>query len=186
MAKVKCANCGEVNKPNLKYCSSCGSELPRVNSERIVDSIRLGSIIRIRKRTALIGAVVVVIAFTLSYFAVQRIFFKPPTFDTLMMQAASELNKTCPITLDEYTRLDNAVALPDHSFQYNYTLTTLDRLEVNVDSIRKYVEPGLIENVRTNPDLKIYRDNKTTMIYNYRDKHGEFVVKFSVTPDMYQ
>ena len=39
-----------------------------------------------------------------------------------MMAAASEINKTCPIMVDQYTQLDNALALPDNSFQYNYTL----------------------------------------------------------------
>ena len=60
------------------------------------------------------------------------------------------------------------------------------KAEINLDTVKKYFEPGLINNVKTNPDLKTYRDNKTTMIYSYRDKKGEFVVKFSVTPDMYE
>jgi len=42
-----------------------------------------------------------------------------------------------------------------------------------------------INNVKTNPDLKIYRDNKVTMAYNYKDKNGIFVLKISVTPGLY-
>lgn len=137
------------------------------------------------KKKKTIGMVVGIIAFGLSYFAVQQIFFKPPSFDKVMMQAASELNKTCPIMVDEYTRLDNAVALPDNIFQYNYTLVNITKEEVNLDTVKKYIEPGIINNVKTNPDLKIYRDKKTTMSYYYKDKNGEFVHKFSVTPDQY-
>ena len=137
------------------------------------------------KRKKTIGIIVGMVAFGLAYFGVQQIFFKAPTFDKAMMQAASELNKTCPIMVDQDTRLDNAVALPDNIFQYNYTLVNLDKSEVNLDTVKKYIEPGLINTVKTNPDLKLYRDNKVTMAYNYRDKSGVFVLKISVTPDLY-
>ena len=88
--------------------------------------------------------------------------------------------------VDQYTRLDNALALPENIFQYNYTLVNITQSEINLDTVKKYIEPSIINNVKTSPDLKIYRDNKTTMIYNYRDKNGVFVFKLSVTPDMYE
>jgi hypothetical protein len=137
------------------------------------------------KRNKTIGVVVGIMAFALAYFGVQQVFFKPQTFDKAMMEAASELNKSCPLMVDQHTRLDNAVAMPNNIFQYNYTLVNLDKSEVNIDTVRKYVQPGIINNVRTNPDLKPYRDNNVTMAYNYRDKNGIFVLKIDVTPDLY-
>lgn len=137
-------------------------------------------------RKKLLGIITGIITFGLSYWAIQHFFFSPPSFDKVMMHAASELNKACPIMVDQYTRLDNAVALPDNAFQYNYTLVNLTKAEVNLDTIKKYIEPTIRNNVKTNPDLKIYRDNKTTMVYYYKDSDGAFVYKFSVTPDMYQ
>lgn len=136
-------------------------------------------------RNKIIGTVVGIVVFGLSYLAVQQLFFKPVSLDKAMMEAASELNKTCPIMVDQDTRLDNAVALPGNIFQYNYTLVNLYNSEVNIDTVKKYFEPGIINNVKTNPDLKVYRDNKVTMAYYYKDKNGEFVLKISVTPDMY-
>lgn len=136
-------------------------------------------------RNKIIGTVVGIVVFGLSYLAVQQLFFKPVSLDKAMMEAASELNKTCPIMVDQDTRLDNAVALPGNIFQYNYTLVNLYKSEVNIDTVKKYFEPGIINNVKTNPDLKVYRDNKVTMAYYYKDKNGEFVLKISVTPDMY-
>lgn len=132
-----------------------------------------------------IGTIVGLVAFGLAYFGVQHFFFQPASFDKAMMEAASELNKTCPIMVDQETRLDNAVALPGNIFQYNYTLINLDKSEVNIDTVRKYVEPGLINTVKTNPDLKPYRNNKVTMAYNYRDKNGVYILKINVTPDLY-
>jgi len=133
----------------------------------------------------LIGMIVGIVAFGLASLGVQQVFFKTPTFDKVMMEAASELNKSCPIMVDQDTRLDNTVALPNNIFQYNYTLINLEKVEVDVDTARKYLEPGIINTVRTNPDLQIYRDNETTLKYNYKDKNGEFIFEVEVTPDLY-
>jgi len=88
--------------------------------------------------------------------------------------------------VDQETRLDNAIALPENSLQYNYTLVNIESTEVNPDTVKKYIEPGIINLVKSSPDMKIYRDNKTTIIYNYRDKNGVFILKLVVTPEMYQ
>jgi hypothetical protein len=186
MDNVKCTNCGSDNGTNSKYCKHCGHELPKLKIETFDEQTSPFSEPKQDKRKKLIGSLVGVIAFGLAYWGVQQLFFKPPTFDKVMMQAASELNKNCPVMVDEQTRLDNTVALPNNSFQYNYTLINLKKLEVNLDTIKKYVEPGIINNVKTNPDMKIQRDNKTTIIFYYKDMNGEFVHKISVTPDMYE
>lgn len=186
MDKVICTNCGENNTIKSKYCKSCGHELPKIEIENIDDNVNQKPTKRTEGNKKLIGSILGIIFFGLSYFLIQQFFFKPPSFDKVMMTAASELNKTCPIMVDQYTRLDNAIALPDNSFQYNYTLINMDKSEVSVDTAKKYLLPNIINNVKTNPDLKIYRDNKTTMIYNYKDKNGVFIVKFSITPDMYK
>ncbi|NOT73759.1 MAG: hypothetical protein HOP08_02440 [Cyclobacteriaceae bacterium] len=132
-----------------------------------------------------IGIIVGIAAFALSYFAVQQIFFKKAGLDKALMEAASEINKACPVMIDKDTRLDNAVAMPGNIFQYNYTLINLDKSEVNVDTVKKYIEPGLINGVRTSPEMKGFRDNKVTIAYNYRDKNGVFVIKMDVTPELY-
>jgi hypothetical protein len=136
------------------------------------------------KRKNLIGAIAGVVTFAIVSYSVQKAFFKP--FDQQLVEAASTINKTCPIMVDEDTRLDNSVALPGNIFQYNYTLINYEREDLNPDTLRKYLEPGIISTVATNPDLKIFRDHLTTMAYSYNDKNGAFVVKLSITPDMYK
>ena len=137
------------------------------------------------KRKVAIGAIFGILFFGISYFGVQQIFFKAPTFDKVMMQNASELNKNCPIMIDKYTKLDNVIALPNNTFQYNYTLVDIIKAEVNSDTIRKYIEPGIMNYVKTNPEMKIFRDNKTTINYYYKDKNGVFVLNITVTPEIY-
>jgi hypothetical protein len=138
-----------------------------------------------KKNYTVLGTIVGVLFIGIAYFAIQQKFFKEPTYDMVLMEAASELNKSCPMMVDEITRLDNAVALPTNEFQYNYSLVGLTIAEINVDTLVKYIEPGVINNVKNNPDLKFYRDNNTTLTYIYRDKNGELVHQFSVTPEEY-
>ncbi|MCC6690963.1 MAG: hypothetical protein IT235_05470 [Bacteroidia bacterium] len=185
MDNIACTNCGSGNWVSSKYCKQCGYELPQAKDETVEGRVQPSTSTQHRKKR-IIGSIVGIIAFWLAYWGVQQLFFKPPSFDKVMMQAASELNKTCPLMVDSETRLDNAVALPDNAFQYNYTLVNITKAEVSIDTIKKYVEPIIINNVKTNPDMKIYRDKKVTMIYYYKDKNGEFAHKFSVTPEMYQ
>ena len=184
MENLYCNNCGADNKLNAKYCSQCGYELTRINAD--ASDSKLVSDSPKSNRGKVLGSIFGVIAFGVAYFAIQQIFFKAPSFDKVLVSTASEINKTCPIMVDEYTRLDNALALPNNTFQYNYTLINISKTEVNIDTVKKYIEPGIINGIRTSPDLKFFRDNKTTMVYNYRDKNGEFVHKLSVTPDMYR
>ncbi len=138
------------------------------------------------KKNTIIGVIVGVCMFFVSAYAVQYFFFPKPTFDETMMQVASELNKTCPIMVDNETRLDNAIALPGNIFQYNYTLINMDKERIFIDEIKKYLEPQLVRNISTNPDFKSFRENKVTMSFNYVDKNGAFVIKINVTPDKYQ
>ncbi len=110
----------------------------------------------------------------------------PLTFDKAMMTAASELNESCPMMVDQETRLDNAVALPDNVFQYNYTLVNFTKEELDLEEFTAHMEPQITNNVKTNPDLKIYRDNQVTMKYYYKDKNGVFVAQFAVTYEDYK
>ncbi len=117
---------------------------------------------------------------------VQQYFFKPPSFDKQMMQMASELNKTCPVMVDAETRLDNAVALPEKTFQYNYTLVNMVKDSIDIVSIEEYLKPVILNTIKTNPDLKSFRDNNVIMSYNYKDKNSMHILKLTFTPDHYK
>jgi hypothetical protein len=137
------------------------------------------------RRNKLIGLISGAVGFALVSILVNHLLFKSPSVDKMMMQAASEMNKSCPIMVDRETRLDNGIALPGKIFQYNYTLVNLTKAQVSTDTLKKYMVPQITKNVSTNPGLKMFRDVKATMAYYYKDKNGEFVFSFSVTPDEY-
>jgi len=119
----KCNECGTENVDNLKYCHRCGYELPKLKVEGIHNSVQKPTKkVDYRKLT---GIIVGAITFLVAYFLVQQLLFKTPTLDKVMMEIASEINKSCPIILDGDTRLDNTMVLPSNVFQYNYSLINM-------------------------------------------------------------
>ena len=135
------------------------------------------------KNIGIITAIVVAIP---TFILVQWLFFKPLSLDEQLKRSANILNAACPVKVDEETRLDSATVLPGNVFQYNYTLLHLEQAAVNVESIQQEMQPYLADVVKTNPELKIFRKNNTTMNYCYWDKNGIFLFKIAITPDIYQ
>ncbi len=133
-----------------------------------------------------IGMIAGAIAFLIAYFVIQQAFFKPPAFDKQMMQLASEMNKSCPIMVDAETQLDNAFALPDKTFQYNYTLVNMENESLDITGLENYLEPIILNNIKTNPDLKTFRDNDVIIAYNYKDKNGKHLFKLTFKPENYK
>lgn len=131
---------------------------------------------------AIIGIVVGVGSFTLA----QQLFFKAPSFDKIMMSAANEINKSCPLMVDQETRLDNTIALPDNRFQYNYTLVNFEKQSLNIEELKEKLKPTIINIVKTNPQMKIMREKAVTVVYSYKDKNGVFLFEIVVTPDQYK
>lgn len=116
---------------------------------------------------------------------VQQVIFKP-SIDRMMMDVAVEMNKSCPMMVEDFLRLDNVVAMPGNIFQYNYTLVHITKETANISQLTKDLEISLVDNIKSNPDLQIYRDNHTTMAHNYRDKDGKPLVIISVSPSDYE
>jgi hypothetical protein len=185
MEKLVCKNCDAENRTNAKYCSQCGYELPKTDfakEEPVVYAQRKSGI----KNSKLLGGILGVVLTALTSFAVQQIFFKAPELDKVLIKEANELNKNCPFMVDQVTRLDNALVLPNKTFVYNYTLIGMDKSQVNIDTLKKYLEPGILNNIRTNPDMAKQREYRVTLVYSYKDEKGEFIHKFTITPDMYK
>lgn len=135
------------------------------------------------KKTKLIGLVVGAIAFAISFFGIQQLLKKD--FSEELIKAAIEVNNKTPMQVDPYTRLDSASAKGKANFTYYYTLIDLNKAEVNLDTVNKYVRPNIIEGVKSSSELKIFRDNNVTLNYKYFDKNGIYVTEISVTPAIY-
>jgi len=182
--KNVCSNCEAENEMSSKYCSICGYKLPIVENHTIGTEIEQKKISTPEKKWNWKAALGFIVAFIAMFFITQS-FFKP-SIDKQLVQLANELNKNCPMSVDQYTTLKNAVPLPNNTLQYNYTLVEVTKAEIQIDTVKKYVFPGLLENAKTSPQLKYFRDNKVTLNYNYTDKNGVFVTEYTIKPEMYE
>ena len=185
MERVTCNKCETQNKTNSKYCSNCGFELPKVITvqQDVVQEIKKQ---KKPNKPALIGIIAGIIVFSISYWGVQKVFFSTPVFDKQLMTIASELNKTCPIVIDAQTQLDNSIALPNNTFQYNYTLVAMEKYSVDTNEFKAYMKPIILEQVKTNPQMKLFRDNEVIINYLYRDKNKQYIALIAITPNMYK
>ena len=113
-----------------------------------------------------------------------QIFFNP-SLEKILLNTAEEANTSFPMQIDQYLRVDSASVSDRKTFQYHYTLIDMEKSEVNIDTVNKYIRPEVINNVRSNPELKFFRKKKVTLDYRYYDKNGEPVYTITVTPDMY-
>ena len=136
------------------------------------------------KKGKQIGILVGAIAFAITFYAAQHLFKSDVASE--LKKVASDFNAQGPVQLDASLRLDSMGTKGKTNFIYYYTLTEVEKSEVNLDTVNKYVRPSLIENIKTSPELKIYRDNKITMDYKYYDKNGVFALEIAVTPELYK
>ena len=206
---LKCNNCGyfnEVKTEFLIFCSKCNKKLEgnysdwsKRNSDKTFDDYKQlictkeanespGGETKSNKPKGLkywIGfALGFGLFYIIGYYAVD--FFKKPAFDKALMETASEINKSCPIMVDNATRFDNAAALPDKVFQYNYTLVNMVKDSIKIEDLKKYLEPTIVNFVKTNPEMETLRDYNTTINYYYKDKVGIYLFTISVKPEQYK
>ena len=94
-----------------------------------------------------------------------------------LVKACVEINKTCPKTIDEYTRLDSATP-GNLEILYNYTITNLSDADLmkSKDNIIKVNT----ETIMTNPSTKKLIDYGVTMKYLYKNMAGVKMFDFFV------
>jgi hypothetical protein len=109
----------------------------------------------------------------------------PPSFDKQLVTMANEINKTCPIVVDEDTRLDNVMALPGKTVQYNLTILAEVTDEIDTAAFKEIMLPTQLNMIKTNPGMKTFRDNDVTLVYSYSDNKGNYLLREVITPEMY-
>ncbi len=176
-----CLNCQAENHPEAKYCLACGHLLPVKEVEK-TEVLDFGY--KPKKKNHPILLVIFVVSFWAAFFGVQALM--KPSVETELAKVAEDMNRGCPFQVDELTVLVNVRALPNKTIQYNYKLNNMTKAEINLDTVKKYIFPGLLKNAKENPEAKSFRDKEITIKYNYSDKNGEHVTEYVVTPNMYK
>ena len=102
--------------------------------------------------------------------------------------ASQEVNKQCPMTIDEMTRMDStSYTGGDNTFTYYYTLTGTADDPTIAEATQKQLTESLPEMIKNTDDLKIYREMDVTMLYVYlSDKTQKELFRVKITPDLYK
>ena len=135
-------------------------------------------------------ATTVIVLIIAGSFVVNHFLLKPSNiisdFETELRKTADELNKKCPIMIDSTSRLDNAEVPARKTFQYNCTFITATKADFDSNEFKSSVLPDIIKDFKTSRKVKLFRDNNITVITNYHDKNGEFLIKYALTPKDYK
>lgn len=102
--------------------------------------------------------------------------------------ASQEVNKQCPMTIDEMTRMDStSYTGGDNTFTYYYSLTGAADDPQIAEATQKQLTENLPGIIKSTDDLKLYREMDVTMLYVYlSDKTHTELFRVKVTPDMYK
>jgi hypothetical protein len=118
--------------------------------------------------------------------SIEYFYSKSVSIDDKLVFMANEINKKAPIVVDKDTRFDNVNALLDKTVQFNFTLINYLKKDIDIKQLKINLRLPILNAIKTNPDLKLFTDNKVTMEYVYRDKVGVFLFKLQFKHDDYK
>ena len=99
---------------------------------------------------------------------------KPENFQQVLIATSQKINEMCPMVVDKDTRLDNTVVLSNKKIQYNYTIINNVAEDFDSEYLNNEFVPNLITQVKTNPGLKLFRENDVTFSYYYKIKQKRY------------
>jgi len=179
-----------------KYCRGCGYELPKVVIENTVTPAPVKSSKKVSLGLTIgliIGGLVIGIMIGIVIGSVATVVYlndysqpKTTTANKTLMEAPSNVNRNLPIMVDSETRLDNMVTPDSKTFQYIYTLVNIETGKIDTTDIKSRMEPYIINNVKTSPEMESQRQREITFIFYYKDKNGNYLFSIVVTPDKYK
>jgi len=103
-----------------------------------------------------------------------------------LASATAFINDRCPEMVDPETRLDSVLLNHEDQLIYYYTLPNKVSSGINPSAFNAFLLTGIINNVRSNPDLRMHRDSSITFVFNYRGRNGELITEFLVAPERYR
>ncbi len=107
------------------------------------------------------------------------------SYEEVLRQNAKEMNRKCPLIVQEGVRLDSTSAGPGKRFTYNYTLITQSRDSIDAKSMGNRLRPNLTNNLRTSKSLEILRKNKPDVNYRFFDRKGRLVLTILIRAEDY-
>lgn len=107
--------------------------------------------------------------------------FTPHLDQATFEKGVAEASKQLPMTIDADTRWDSMKALPNLTFEYNYTLLHYRGKEVDPAPLKAYF-PTIAARACSSPEFKRLIDLGASARYYYRGNDGVAVAAFQLMP----
>jgi hypothetical protein len=133
------------------------------------------------KKKLVLQVAIFAITFIVAFFGTQCLMKSTNSSDKELMKISDDMNKKCPIMVDNETQLDNSEVF-DNTLQYNYTLVNVAKNDASFDSAgaKQFIMKNAQENLDNRPEMKTYREKKISLKYNYKDKNGKTLFDFTI------
>lgn len=103
-----------------------------------------------------------------------------------LASATAYINERCPEMVDVETRLDSVLLSQEGELVFFYTLPKRESPTIDPVAFEAFMMPEILDNIRTNPDLRMHRDSSLTMVFIYRGSKGERIAELSLGPEYYR
>jgi len=111
------------------------------------------------------------------------IFGNQSSVGNLLQNAASELNAKLPMKVDDETYLISARS-SQQVFIYTYSVPKISKDDINIPHFETKMRSILLNEYKSNPSMKSFRDHNVKLVYRYNDKDGlQFAEIFISTDD---
>lgn len=132
----------------------------------------------------IISVLLVIIAGVGTRFVCSRFSETGMELNVALRTTAEETNKGLPVMIDDETRIDS-LSSGDGFLQYNYSMVKHTGKDLDLERIKSDLRPKILEQIRKNKGMQIFRENGVKLIYSYRDKNREALFSLEFTKDDY-
>jgi hypothetical protein len=95
------------------------------------------------------------------------------------------VNQRLPLIIDQYTRLDSTVALPNKTLLLQHTLLNFDFQATDLALLKSEMKQRLINQAKTKPEMRPIVNYQVVMISAYNDESGSELFRVTITPQDY-
>lgn len=106
---------------------------------------------------------------------------KESELNSVLIQAANQINQNLPMMVDSETRLDSTVGI-NNQFRYNYTMINYPAEELDSKAFKEAMQPQLINSVCTTKEMEVFMKNGVPVTYAYHGKNGKQVTTITIHP----
>jgi hypothetical protein len=115
----------------------------------------------------------------------QYYFVKDKSKGKELAALVSKYNTACPIMISNDILMEGVAILSNNTVLYDFTLVHVQKERIDVAALKKSVENEIVSSSKANPSLDSFRDNESTVIYNYKVSSEKELFEIILTPEMY-